>query len=71
MTRIRRALTTLTTALARRWSQATGTPENGTAYIEYVVLGAVALIALLGVVQAFFGGISNLFSRLTDMINGI
>ena len=71
MTRIRRTVATVTTALAYRWSQATAAPETGTAYLEYVVLGAVALIALLGVIQAFFGGISNLFSRLTDMINGI
>ena len=67
MTRIRRAVAALTT----RWVQAAAAPERGTAYLEYVVLGAVALIALLGVVQVFFGGISNLFTRLTTMINGI
>jgi Flp pilus assembly pilin Flp len=71
MIRIRRTIAAITTALTDRWAQATAASENGTAYIEYVVLGAVALIALLGVIQAFFGGISNLFSRLTDMINGI
>lgn len=71
MIRIRRTLATLTTPLVTRWSQTTAAPENGTAYLEYVVLGAVALIALLAVVQAFFGGISNLFTRLTTMVNGI
>ena len=67
MIRIRRAVAALTT----RWVQTAAAPERGTAYLEYVVLGAVALIALLGVVQVFFGGISNLFTRLTTMINGI
>ncbi len=45
--------------------------EDGTAYIEYIVLAAVAVIVLLAVIQGFFGGIANLFTRLTNTLNGI
>jgi Flp pilus assembly pilin Flp len=71
MTRIRHALANTASALVNRWFKVAAAPERGTSYIEYVVMAAVALIALLGVIQVFFGAISGLFSRLTGLINGI
>ena len=44
--------------------------EAGTAFIEYVVVAAVAVVLILGAVQAFFGGVAQLWARLTSMVTG-
>jgi Flp pilus assembly pilin Flp len=38
--------------------------ERGEVYVEYVVLGALAVLVILGAVQFFFNSVSALFQRL-------
>lgn len=45
--------------------------DEGQAYVEYVVLGALAVLAILGTVQYFFGAISALFIRLGGVLGGL
>jgi Flp pilus assembly pilin Flp len=45
--------------------------EEGQAYVEYVVLGALAVLAILGSIQFFFGAISALFTRLGEMLGSL
>lgn len=45
--------------------------QEGAAYVEYVILAAVAILVLLGTVQLFFGGIRQVFERLIDALSGI
>jgi Flp pilus assembly pilin Flp len=45
--------------------------EEGQAYVEYVVLAAIAALVILAAVQYFFGGLSDLFLRLGDAVRGI
>lgn len=42
--------------------------EAGQAYVEYVVLGSLAVLVILGAVQFFFGAISGLFNRLAETL---
>lgn len=42
--------------------------EEGQAYVEYVVLGSLAVLVILGAVQFFFGAISGLFTRLANVL---
>lgn len=42
--------------------------EAGQAYVEYVVLGSLAVLVILGAVQLFFGAISGLFNRLAETL---
>lgn len=44
--------------------------EEGTTFIEYVVVAAVAVVLILGAVQAFFGGVADVWIRLTQMVTG-
>lgn len=45
--------------------------DSGEAYVEYVTLAGLAILVILGSVQYFFGGISDLFQRLGDVLRGI
>lgn len=45
--------------------------ERGEVYVEYTVLGALAVLVILGAVQYFFGGISALFQKMGDVLRGI
>ncbi len=45
--------------------------DEGQAYLEYVVLGALAVLVILASVQYFFGGISTLMERLGDTLRGL
>lgn len=45
--------------------------QEGAAYVEYVILAAVAVLILLGTIQLFFGGIRQVFERLIDVLTGI
>lgn len=42
--------------------------EEGQAYVEYVVLSALAVLVILGSIQYFFGAISALFTRLGETL---
>lgn len=44
--------------------------EEGTTFIEYVVVAAVAVVLILGAIQAFFGGVADMWTRLTSMVTG-
>jgi Flp pilus assembly pilin Flp len=44
--------------------------EEGTTFIEYVVVAAVAVVLILGVIQAFFGSVADVWTRLTQMVSG-
>lgn len=59
---MRRKLSNL--ILALRYSDA------GQAYVEYVVLGSLAVLVILGAVQFFFGSISAVFVRLGGTLRG-
>lgn len=47
------------------------TSELGEVYVEYVVLGALAVLVILGAVQYFFGAVSGLFQRIGDALFGL
>jgi Flp pilus assembly pilin Flp len=47
------------------------TSERGEVYVEYVVLGSLAVLVILGAIQYFFGALSGLFQRLGDAVNGL
>jgi Flp pilus assembly pilin Flp len=47
------------------------TSELGEVYVEYVVLGAMAVLVILGAVQYFFGAVSGLFQRIGDSLGGL
>jgi len=47
------------------------TTERGEVYVEYVVLGAMAVLVILGAVQYFFGAVSGLFQRIGDSLGGL
>ena len=47
------------------------TSERGEVYVEYVVLGSLAVLVILGAIQYFFGAISGLFQRLGDAVSGL
>lgn len=44
--------------------------ERGEAFVEYVVLAALAVLVILGAVQAFFGGVAALFQRIASSLSG-
>ncbi len=44
--------------------------ERGTTFIEYVVVAAVAMVFILGAIQAFFGGLASMWNRLTSTVTG-
>lgn len=44
--------------------------EDGTTFIEYVVVAAVAVVLILGAIQSFFGGVADMWIRLTAMVTG-
>lgn len=44
--------------------------QAGDIFIEYVIVAAVAVALILGVIQAFFGSVAALWSRLASMITG-
>lgn len=44
--------------------------EEGTTFIEYVVVAAVAVVLILGAVQTFFGSVADVWTRLTQMVSG-
>jgi len=39
--------------------------------VEYVVLGALAVLAILGAIQYFFNAIAALFERLGNALGGL
>jgi Flp pilus assembly pilin Flp len=45
--------------------------ERGVVYVEYVVLGALATLVILGTIQYFFGAISALFQRIGSALSGL
>jgi Flp pilus assembly pilin Flp len=45
--------------------------ERGEVYVEYTVLGSLAVLVILGAIQYFFGGISYLFQKMGDILRGI
>jgi Flp pilus assembly pilin Flp len=45
--------------------------ERGEVYVEYVVLGALATLVILGAVQYLFGAISALFQRIGGALSGL
>lgn len=45
--------------------------ERGEVYVEYVVLAGLAMLVILGSIQYFFGGISDLFTRMGDTVRGL
>ncbi len=45
--------------------------ERGEVYVEYVVLGALAVLAILGAIQYFFNAIAALFERLGNALGGL
>lgn len=45
--------------------------ERGEVYVEYVVLGALAVLVILTAVQYFFGAVSGLFQRIGDSLSGL
>ena len=45
--------------------------ERGVVYVEYVVLGALATLVILGAIQYFFGAISSLFQRIGSALSGL
>jgi Flp pilus assembly pilin Flp len=45
--------------------------ERGEVYVEYTVLGALAVLVILGAIQYFFGGLSYLFTKMGDTVRGI
>jgi Flp pilus assembly pilin Flp len=47
------------------------TSERGEVYVEYVVLGSLAVLVILGAIQYFFGALSALFQRLGDAVSGL
>jgi Flp pilus assembly pilin Flp len=47
------------------------TSERGEVYVEYVVLGALAVLVILSAVQYFFGAVSGLFQRIADSLSGL
>ena len=47
------------------------TSERGEVYVEYVVLGSLAVLVILGAIQYFFGALSGLFQRLGDAVTGL
>jgi Flp pilus assembly pilin Flp len=47
------------------------TAERGEVYVEYVVLGSLAVLVILGAIQYFFGALSGLFQRLGDAVSGL
>jgi Flp pilus assembly pilin Flp len=47
------------------------TSERGEVYVEYVVLGSLAVLVILGGIQYFFGALSGLFHRLGDVVSGL
>lgn len=47
------------------------TSERGEVYVEYVVLGSLAVLVILGAIQYFFGALSGLFQRLGDALSGL
>lgn len=56
----------------RAWTVFSGLrhDERGTAFIEYIIVAAVAVVVVLGAVQAFFGGVAEMWDRLTAMVTG-
>jgi Flp pilus assembly pilin Flp len=58
--------------LQRCWTKlcVAASSEDGTTFIEYVVVAAVAVALILGAVQAFFGGVADVWTRLTQMVAG-
>jgi Flp pilus assembly pilin Flp len=44
--------------------------EEGTTFIEYVVVAAVAVVLILGAIQAFFGGVAHMWVHLTSVVTG-
>jgi Flp pilus assembly pilin Flp len=47
------------------------TAERGEVYVEYVVLGALAVLVILSAVQYFFGAVSGLFQRIGESLGGL
>ncbi len=45
--------------------------ERGEVYVEYTVLGALAVLVILGAVEYFFSGLSFLFTRMGDAVRGV
>jgi Flp pilus assembly pilin Flp len=45
--------------------------DRGEVYVEYVVLGALAVLVILTAVQYFFGAVSGLFQRIGESLSGL
>lgn len=45
--------------------------ERGEVYIEYTILGALAVLVILAAVQYFFGSLALLFQKMGDVLRGI
>lgn len=45
--------------------------ERGEVYVEYAVLGALAVLVILAAVQYFFGGLAQLFTKMGEMLRSL
>ena len=55
----------------RLWVALKQADERGEVYVEYAVLGALAVLVILVAVQYFFGGVAQLFNSIGDMLRSI
>jgi Flp pilus assembly pilin Flp len=44
--------------------------EAGTTFLEYIIVAAVAVTIVLGAIQAFFGGVADVWNRVMSMLTG-
>lgn len=42
--------------------------DEGTVYVEYVVVGALAVLVILASIQFFFGSLAALFQRMGEAL---
>jgi Flp pilus assembly pilin Flp len=45
--------------------------ERGEVYVEYVVLGSLAVLVILGAVEYFFNAVSALFQKIGGALGGL
>ena len=45
--------------------------DRGEVYVEYAVLGALAVLVILGAIQFFFGGLAQLFTNIGEMLRSL
>lgn len=54
------------------WLALTRAPEErGEVYVEYAILGSLAVLVILVAVQYFFGGLALLFNKMGDLLRSL